>query len=51
MNMGLSEEEAHCALRFSLGIGTSGTQIVQTLERMEEVIRESMTSVRFVPCR
>jgi len=51
LNMGLSEEEAHCALRISLGVGNTETQIDQTLERMEEVIRESMTSVRFVPCR
>ncbi|MDR3555368.1 MAG: IscS subfamily cysteine desulfurase [Syntrophobacteraceae bacterium] len=51
LNMGLSEEEAHCALRISLGAGTTETQIDQTLARMEEVIRESMTTVRFVPCR
>jgi cysteine sulfinate desulfinase/cysteine desulfurase-like protein len=51
LNMGLSEEEAHCALRISLGVGNTETQIDQTLERMGEVIRESMTTVRFVPCR
>ncbi len=51
LNMGLSEEEAHCALRISLGAGNTETQIDQTIERMEEVIRESMTTVRFVPCR
>jgi len=51
LNMGLSEEEAHCALRISLGVGNTETQINQTLERMEEVIRQSMTTVRFVPCR
>jgi cysteine desulfurase NifS len=51
VNMGLSEEEAHCALRISLGVGNTETQIDQTLERMAEVIRESMTTVRFVPCR
>jgi cysteine desulfurase NifS len=51
LNMGLSEEEAHCALRISLGVGNTETQIDQTLERMEEVIRESMTTVRFVTCR
>ena len=51
LNMGLSEEEAHCAPRISLGVDNTETQIDQTLERMEEVIRESMTTVRFVPCR
>ncbi|MDR3567119.1 MAG: IscS subfamily cysteine desulfurase [Syntrophobacteraceae bacterium] len=51
LNMGLSEEEAHCALRISLGAGNTQTQIDQTLDRIEEVIRESMTTVGFVPCR
>jgi cysteine sulfinate desulfinase/cysteine desulfurase-like protein len=51
LNMGLTEEEAHCALRLSLGIGNTEAQIDKTLERMEEVIRESMMTVRFVPCR
>ena len=51
LNMGLSEEDAHCTLGISLGVGNTETQIDQTLERMEEVIRESMTTVRFMPCR
>ncbi len=51
LNMGLSEEEAHCALRISLGIGNTEDQIDQTLKQMEEVVRESMMTVRFVPCR
>ena len=51
LNMGLSEEEAHCALRISLGTGNTEEQIDKTLKRMEEVIRQSMTTVRFVPCR
>ena len=51
LNMGLSEEEAHCALRFSLGIKNTEEEIDRTLKKMEEVIRESMTTVRFVPCR
>jgi cysteine sulfinate desulfinase/cysteine desulfurase-like protein len=51
LNMGLSEEEAHCALRISLGINNTEEQIDRTLKQMGEVIRESMTTVRFVPCR
>jgi len=51
LNMGLSEEEAHCALRLSLGTANTEAQIDKTLERMEEVIRESIMTVRFVPCR
>jgi len=49
--MGLSEEQAHCALRFSLSIGNTEEQIDRTLELIAEVIRESMSTVRFMPCR
>jgi cysteine sulfinate desulfinase/cysteine desulfurase-like protein len=49
--MGLSEEQAHCAIRLSLGIETTGEQIIRTLEALEAVKIESMTTVRFVPCR
>jgi cysteine desulfurase NifS len=49
--MGLSEEVAHCAIRLSLGIDTTREQIIRTLEALEAVKTESMTTVRFVPCR
>jgi cysteine desulfurase NifS len=49
--MGLSEEEAHCALRFSLGVGTTEKQIDDALDFMGQVIRGSTASVRFAPCR
>ena len=49
--MGLSEEEAHCALRFSLGIRNTEEQIDTTLDLIVKAIRESMTTVRFMPCR
>jgi cysteine desulfurase NifS len=49
--MGLSEEEAHCALRFSLGIRNTKEQIDTTLDLIDKAIQESMTTVRFVPCR
>jgi cysteine sulfinate desulfinase/cysteine desulfurase-like protein len=49
--MGLTEEEAHCALRFSLGIKTTKTQIEATIGSLSQVIRESMHMVRFAPCR
>lgn len=49
--MGLSEEQAHCALRFSLGIRNTEEEIDRTLELIDEVIRESMITVRFTPCR
>jgi cysteine sulfinate desulfinase/cysteine desulfurase-like protein len=51
MAMGLSEAQAHCAIRLSLGIGNTREQITRTLEALEKVRHESMTTVRFVPCR
>ncbi len=51
LNMGLSEEEAHCALRISLGMNNTQEQIDRTLKHMDQVIRESLTNIRFVPCR
>lgn len=49
--MGLSAEEAHCTLRFSLGLGNTEEEIERTLELLEQMIRETTASVRFVPCR
>lgn len=49
--MGLSEADAHCCLRFSLGFGNTEEEIDRTIDCIGEVIRESMTTVRFVPCR
>jgi cysteine desulfurase NifS len=49
--MGLSEEEAHCAIRLSLGLDNTGEEISRTLEALEAVKSASMTTVRFVPCR
>ena len=49
--MGLSEEEAHCSIRLSLGLHTSEEEINLTLQRFKEVIEETGSAVRFVPCR
>ncbi|MGD0234056.1 MAG: cysteine desulfurase family protein [Syntrophorhabdales bacterium] len=49
--MGLSEEEAHCALRFSLGIENTDEQIEKTLRMLGDVINASVNNVRFVSCR
>jgi cysteine desulfurase NifS len=51
LSMGLSEADAHCSLRFSLGIGNTEEEIDRAIECIGEVIRESMMTVRFVPCR
>ncbi|MBF0508992.1 MAG: IscS subfamily cysteine desulfurase [Deltaproteobacteria bacterium] len=49
--MGLSAEEAHCTLRFSLGLGNTEEEIDRTLALLGEMIRETAAGVRFVPCR
>jgi cysteine desulfurase NifS len=49
--IGLSEEEAHCSIRLSLGASNSFDQIERTTTLLEGVINSSRNSVRFVPCR
>lgn len=49
--MGLSPEEAHCALRFSLGLDNTEEEIDRTVVLLREMIRETAAGVRFVPCR
>ena len=49
--MGLSEEQAHCSIRLSLGLTNTQEEIDTTVSLMGDVIRDSKTIVRFVPCR
>ncbi|MFZ5584573.1 MAG: aminotransferase class V-fold PLP-dependent enzyme [Thermodesulfobacteriota bacterium] len=49
--MGLTAEQAHCALRFSLGRGNTRQEIERTLAALRQVIEETGNLVRFVPCR
>lgn len=49
--MGLSEERAHCAVRFSLGSATSDADIDYALTVLARVMKESLSAVRFVSCR
>jgi cysteine desulfurase NifS len=49
--MGLSEENAHCSIRLSLGRSTTSDEVDQAAAAFEEVIRSSRNSIRFVPCR
>ena len=51
MALGLTEEEAHCALRLSLGVENTDAEIDSTLSYISEIIKSSKESVRFVPCR
>ncbi|RMF61401.1 MAG: aminotransferase class V-fold PLP-dependent enzyme [Calditrichaeota bacterium] len=49
--MGRSEEEAHCAVRFSLSDQTTEEDIDLTLKAMAEMLEEMETTVRFLPCK
>jgi cysteine desulfurase NifS len=49
--IGLSEEEAHCSVRISLGTDSTADDIERTASALGEVIRSSRNIVRFVPCR
>jgi cysteine desulfurase NifS len=49
--MGLSEEDAHCSIRFSLGLGNTGEEIDRTVWFLINVVQEARNTVRFAPCR
>ncbi|MFQ5607812.1 MAG: aminotransferase class V-fold PLP-dependent enzyme, partial [Candidatus Zixiibacteriota bacterium] len=49
--MGLSEEDAHCAVRLSLGIHNTQDDIDFTLKALGEIVNGGKSTVRFVPCR
>ena len=51
MAMGLSEEEAHCAVRFSLGFGNTMDEIERTISIIDQIMRETKDTIRFVACR
>ncbi len=49
--MGLSAEQAHCAVRFSLGAATTADDIDYVLGEIGGALRETRAAVRFVGCR
>ena len=51
MAMGRTEEEAHCAVRFSLSRDTKEQDIEDTAAALAEVLEEMETTVRFLPCK
>lgn len=51
MAMGKTEEEAHCAVRFSLSHNTTEKDIELTLKALKQVLEEMETTVRFLPCK
>ena len=49
--MGLSEEDAHCAVRFSLGHGNDEADVDYSLEQLDRALREAAGAIRFMGCR
>ena len=51
MAMGMSEQDGHCSVRFSLSRETSRQDIDETVSALERVLEEMETTVRFLPCK
>lgn len=51
MAMGLSEDDAHCALRLSLGLSTTTEQIERVISLLAGIVKDPDSAVRFLPCR
>ena len=49
--LGLSADEAHCTVRFSLGASTSKEDIDYTAAALAELYSNKLDVIRFVPCR
>ncbi len=49
--LGLSEEEAHCSVRFSLGVENTEKEITRTIDFLKNVKTNMKDSIRFVSCR
>ncbi len=49
--LGLSKEEAHCTVRFSLGVTTTRDDIDYTVKVLADICDQRQSVIRFVPCR
>ncbi|QWV91996.1 IscS subfamily cysteine desulfurase [Geomonas oryzisoli] len=49
--MGLTPQQAHCSVRFSLGWSNTEEEMDYVLACLGDLLRETAESVRFVPCR
>jgi cysteine sulfinate desulfinase/cysteine desulfurase-like protein len=49
--MGMSDEDAHCAIRLSLSYHTMAKDIDYVAKALSEVLEEMETTVRFLPCK
>jgi len=51
MAMGLSEEDAHCSVRISLGYENTIEEIDRAVESIGQIVHDKGAEVRFVSCR
>ncbi len=49
--MGMDDESAHCSVRFSLGVHSTEEDVDYCLGALDEILRDTMSAVRFVSCR
>ncbi len=49
--MGLSEDDAHCTIRISLGIKNTEEEINRAIELFRDMVKNVAESIMFVPCR
>ncbi len=49
--MGMTADEAHCAVRFSLSDATTLEDVERTASALERVLEEMESTVRFLPCK
>jgi cysteine sulfinate desulfinase/cysteine desulfurase-like protein len=49
--MGMSEDDAHCTVRFSLGRENTMNEIEKALESLRQIVKTQKAVVRFVSCR
>jgi cysteine sulfinate desulfinase/cysteine desulfurase-like protein len=49
--MGRSAEEAHCAVRFSLCVETTESDIDSVLDALGQVLRDMDRAIHFLPCK
>ena len=49
--MGLSDEEAFCAVRISLGRPTTADEVARAVRAILDIMREEQAAVSFRPCR
>ena len=49
--MGLTPQQAHCSVRFSLGFANSEEDVDYALDCLRELLHDAGAAVRFVPCR